>query len=294
MMQFKSIIAVDPSFSRAYEGIGSLYRNVYGQLDKAIPWYKKQVAFDPGNSMGLTTLGLLALDLGDEEQAEYWIGRSLKLAPDGRDTNQAMHILHTFRGEGDQAMRYAQEVLNSNPKEWDGRVAAAYLRDRDLQAGRYAQARARYESAFPELLNDNEPEIDGTNYGAAINLALILSATGERERAELLLESSLAFIETIQRLGFAGSWISDVQIYALRGRTAEALAALREAIDAGWRSLWWYYLNHDKNLDSIRDEPEFQAMVKEIEADMAVQLERVREMERDRELAPAPGVVIEP
>jgi hypothetical protein len=42
-----------------------------------------------------------------------------------------------------------------------------------------------------------------------------LSATGERDRADLLLESSLAFIETIQRQGFGGSWISDVQIYAL-------------------------------------------------------------------------------
>jgi len=183
-------------------------------------------------------------------------------------------------------MRHAQKVLNSNPREWYGRVAAAYLRDRDLRAGRYAQARARYEAAFPELLNENEPEIDGTNYGAAINLALILSATGERDRADLLLESSLAFIETIQRLGFEGSWISDVQIYALQGRTAEALGALREAIDSGWRSLWWYYLKHDRNLDSIRNEPEFQAMVKEIEVDMATQLERVRGMEREGELAP--------
>ncbi len=188
-----------------------------------------------------------------------------------------MHILHAYRGEDEQATDYAQKVLNTNPREWEGRVAAAYLRDRDLQAGRYADARARYETAFPKLLTVNEPEIDGANYGAAINLALILSATGEQERADLLLERSLAFIETIQRLGYGGFWVSDVQIYALQGQTAEALTALREAIDAGWRSLWWYYLEHDKNLDSIRDEPEFQAMVKEIEADMAGQLARVHE-----------------
>jgi TolB-like protein/DNA-binding winged helix-turn-helix (wHTH) protein/Tfp pilus assembly protein PilF len=293
MTQFKSIIADDSSFSRAYEGIGSLYRNVYGQLDKAVPWYEKQVSVDPGSSMGLTTLGLVALDLGDEEHAEYWIGRSRALAPYGYDTTLATHILHAYRGEDDQAMRYAQNVLNSKPRDWSGRVAAAYLRDRDLQAGRYEQARARYETAFPELLNENEPEIDGTNYGAAIDLALILSATGERERADLLLESSLAFIETIQRLGWGGYWISDVQIYALQGKTTEALGSLREAIDAGWRSLWWYYLKHNRNLDSIRSEPEFQAMVKQIEADMAAQLERVREMERDSEPAPVPGIVIE-
>jgi hypothetical protein len=70
------------------------------------------------------------------------------------------------------------------------------------------------------------------------------------------------------------------------------LDALREAIDSGWRSLWWYYLKHDRNLDSIRNESEFQAMVKEIETDMAEQLERVREMEHYGELASAPGAEI--
>jgi tetratricopeptide (TPR) repeat protein len=288
MAHFKKYIKIDPEFPGPYNGIGSLYWRVYGLLDKAVPWFEKRVAIDPSNSNGLAWFGLLVLDLGDDEQAEYWISRSRELAPDGFDSNLAMHILHAYRGEDDQATDYALIVLNTYPREWEGRVAAAYLRDRDLQPGRYAEARARYETAFPELLAANEPEIDGANYGAAINLALILSATGEQERADLLLERSLAFIETIQRLGFYGAWISDVQIYALQGKTAEALTALREAIDAGWRSLWWYFLEHDKNLDSIRDDPEFQAMVEEVRADIAAQLMRLREAKASGELAPIP------
>ena len=38
------------------------------------------------------------------------------------------------------------------------------------------------------------------------------------------------------------------------------------------------------------DDPEFQAMVEEIEADMAAQLARVREMERNGELEPIPEI----
>ena len=288
MAQFKSNIAIDPEFRGSYGGVGSLYWRVYGQLDKAVPGYEKVVAMDPGNSNGLAWLGLLFLDIGDDEQAEYWIGRSRELAPDGFDTNLAMHILHAYRGEDDQATDYAYRVLNDAPREWYGRVAATYLRDRDSQAGLYPEARARYETAFPELLTVNEPEIDGANYGAAINLAMILSATGEQERADLLLERSLAFIETIQRLGYGGFWVSDVQIYALQGQTAAALAALREAIDEGWRSLWWYYLEHDKNLDSIRHEAEFQAMVEEVRADITAQLVRLREAKASGELTPIP------
>jgi len=54
---------------------------------------------------------------------------------------------------------------------------------------------------------------------------------------------------------------------------------------------WWrWYLLHDPNLESIRDTPEFAAIVAEIETDMAEQLARVREMERNGELEPIPEV----
>jgi hypothetical protein len=64
----------------------------------------------------------------------------------------------------------------------------------------------------------------------------------------------------------------------------------RQAIDEGWRSFWWYSLKLDPTLESLHDEPEFQAMIAEIEADMAEQLARVREMQRNGELEPIPEV----
>jgi len=70
-----------------------------------------------------------------------------------------------------------------------------------------------------------------------------------------------------------------VQIYALQGETEKALQALRQAVDRGWRAFWWYWLEHDPKLHSIRDEPEFQTIVREIKADMAAQLARVRALE---------------
>jgi hypothetical protein len=43
----------------------------------------------------------------------------------------------------------------------------------------------------------------------------------------------------------------------------------------------------------LHDEPEYQAMIEEIEADMAEQLARVREMERNGELEPIPEIAAE-
>ena len=58
--------------------------------------------------------------------------------------------------------------------------------------------------------------------------------------------------------------------------------------DYGWRSGWWFYLEHDPNLDSIRSDPRLQSVLEEVRADMAKQSARVRAMEADGRLEPIP------
>jgi len=162
-----------------------------------------------------------------------------------------------------------------------------------LRAGRYLEARAAFEKIAPELLDEDFPKVERKNYREAIDLALISSKTGEPERADWLLKSSLQCIQQIPRLGGDGYGIADVQIYALQGDKQKALSALQRAIDEGWRDDWWYSLKYDPTLESLHDEPEFQAMVAEIEADLAAQRARVREMERNGELEPIPEAPIQ-
>jgi hypothetical protein len=159
-----------------------------------------------------------------------------------------------------------------------------------MAAGRFFEARAVYEKNHPELLGADAPNVNFVNYQAAIAVALVLTKTGEQELADLLLELVFERIQTIPRLGQIGYGVADVKIYALRGEKQKALSTLRQAIDEGWRAFWWYFLKHDPTLESLHGEPEFQAMVAEIEADMAAQLARVREMERNGELEPIPEV----
>ena len=130
--------------------------------------------------------------------------------------------------------------------------------------------------------------IDRSNFQVAIDLALVLMRAGEQGRADLLLKRSLVYIKTIPRLGVEGYGISDVLVHALQGRPDAALAALRQAVDQGWRADWWMYLEHDLSLESIRGRPEFQSILKEIQADMAAQLARVRKLQAAGELEPIP------
>ena len=288
LARFERAIEVDPGYAEAYHSIGRHYWSVSGQLDEAVRWYRKSVSVDPGRPSETAFLGSLFLDLGDLDRAEYWIERSIELGPEGFWPNLAMQFLHLYRGDEATALDYGRRAFAFNPL-----FVPLPLRDHELRAGRYAEARALYEERYPELLNEGDPTVDGSNWWDAINLALVLSKAGEREHADLLLNRSLEHIQAMPRLGTRGYWIADVKIYALRGEKQKALSALRQAIDEGWRYNWWYFLKHDPNLESLHDEPEFQAMVAEIEADMAEQLARVREMERNGELEPIPELAAE-
>jgi hypothetical protein len=143
------------------------------------------------------------------------------------------------------------------------------------------------------LLTEGDPTVDGSNLLAAIDLALVSSKAGDQGHADLLLNRSLGHIQTRPRLVLHSYQIPDVQIYALRGDKQKALSALQQAIDEGWRVSWRYSLEHDSTLESLHDEPEFQAMVAEIEADMATQLARVREMQSNGELTAIPELTAE-
>ena len=138
-------------------------------------------------------------------------------------------------------------------------------------------------------LFDDNPTIDGTNYLAAIDLALVLTLMAQQEQADRLLNGAFDYIQTIPRLGWEGYGIADVHIHALRGEVDAALTAFRRAIDQGWRPIGQHPLGRDPNLSILHDQPAFRSMLDELDADMAAQLERVTAMELAGELEPMPA-----
>jgi TolB-like protein/Tfp pilus assembly protein PilF len=282
-------IEIVPGYAGNYETLGGCHWLINGRLDEAIVAYAKALSLDPENTVFLANAGSAYLDLGDPVAAEQFIDRSIELGPETPYPNLMMQLLHLYRGEETRALEYARRAFALRPYSFFFNAALGFLRDHELRAGRTEQARALYAESYPELLNERDPMVDRRNYIAAIGLALVLSRAGEQQHADLLLDRSLERIRTIPRLSLFGYGLADVRIHAIRGDRQEALSALRQAVDAGWRGQWWYQLERDLSLEPLHDEPEYQAMVVEIKADMAVQLERVRELERNGELAPIPA-----
>jgi len=278
---YKKITEMDAAFPSSYWSIAGIYWTGFGQLDEALIWFKKGLERNPGNAKITAWIGLLYLDLGDEAEAERWVSAALEHAPDGDFSLWSKEMLLLFQGERTRAREYAKKVLEQHPA-WA--PSLANLGNQDLLAGFAADASTRYENRFQNLFDDDEPKIDRFNVDAAINLGLIMTHLERPARAQLLLERSLDYADSTSMprshwytIAYGIPW--QVQIYALQGQTERALNELRQAVDNGWRGLWWYWLEHDPKLESIRHEPEFQAMVAEIKADMAAQLARVRAIE---------------
>jgi TolB-like protein/Tfp pilus assembly protein PilF len=285
----KKAFEIDPGYPYTLWSMGNYHWLISGDYGEAVRWYRKAISVDPGDAWSSDNLGELFIDLGDSDRAERWIYRANELSPESWIANIGMLLLHLYRGEEVAALDYGRKA-DEIGSVWTHVLPYQLIADHELKAGRYSEARALYEENDPELLGEDAPNVDYRNYQEAIDVALILSRTGEQERADLLLKRAFEHVQNLPRPYPPRSAIADVKLYALQGDKKKALTALRQAIDEGWRVHWWYSLRLDPGLESLHDEPEFQAMISEIEADMSAQLERVREMERNGELEPIPEV----
>ena len=265
LVAYRQAIEIDPAMAGAYFNIGELYAYAYGRLDMAVTWYERAATLDPGDPQIPAYVAQAHWDLGDDTEARSWLARALAMGEESSWTNGTAALLYITYGDEALARKYARRAAELDPGNM------SMIRDHDLRKGDYATARARYAKAFPELVAKELPRLTHSAAIAAIELALVLQHTGEGEHAKALLDRSEAYLRTIPRMGYAGYGIADVMIHALRGDTSTALAKLREAEQAGWRTSWRYYRDFDPNLASIRNEPEFKAVFADIERDMAQQ-----------------------
>jgi len=274
-------IEIDPSMSLAYGNLGSLQAYGVNRFAEAVQFIEMAMHLDPGSPRDLTTLAGLHLDLGDDIGAARLIESGRARWPDSGAVLFSSAYLDLYRGEQKAALHDAKELFDQIPRG----PGLQLLRNADLLAGHPEVAYARYAKVYPELVDPKSPRVDGYNWSDAIDFALVLQNTGEGDAARLLLERSEPFMRARPRLGEVGYGISDVQIHALRGDKAKALAALRAAETAGWRGPFWrYYRDFDPNLASIRNEPEFKAVFADIERDMARQRAELAKRPKDAPL----------
>ena len=304
----ETAVRINPEFAKGYRMLGILIFKAFGRYDDAIAAFRKAVAIDPNRFEPRHFLFLCYQMLGDDAKAFQWhksgTGSGLGWARDkarARASFQAYASL--MNGDREKWLKHLREAVQASPHWADQR---RWLLNEDLRAGRAALALKLYKTFFPFLFDEEvvfDRERNLPVYGfmskdnqahAAMELAEILIRMGNTQRANYLLDQAWDFFRRYStRMGWhwhynAGYGIRDAVRYALKGEKGQAMQALREAVDAGFRNRLEL---ESSALDSLRNEPEFIAIMEEVKADWARQLANVRKMDANEELAAIPGAI---
>ena len=253
-------VGIHPEWPTIYQYVSTHLMGM-GRLDEALAWHKKASELDSGFMMGSGAVGIY-YELGELDKA-----KALLLAVPADHPLAAMSdgIRKLLDGELSPALQSFEQIIESGDfkREFAFDVAA----DTALLANELDRARKLVLMQTPELGGDAQLEVNNHSVDDVIRLAYIHKETGNEQRARELLTAALPVIQEQPRMGTFGHGIRDVEIFALLGRTEDALLTLREAVDTGFRTTIMqnaWTVQQDPFLKSIRNDQRFTSIVNEI------------------------------
>ena len=284
MSAFSRISQIDPDNPYAAHGSG-LAAILGGKLRQAAYWSDKTSAYDPADYENPATSAVIYISLGDFETATARVETALYIGPDEPYPLSTAAILQAVLGNRDQAVRIARTALAAQVDDrWHSElVFLKVMRDEAILSGVYEESLAWYRQLTPGLFND-PPAVTANNVQKAVDLAHLLQLAGEHGRAESILLSAIEEYDRRYTKGAANYplGVAKAEALAMLGRTDEALDSLDRCVDDGWRLLWRWNTVLNPNFDSVRQDPRFTALLKEIEADLAAQIASFEEPQLQR------------
>jgi hypothetical protein len=260
------------------------FQTQLGHFGEAQRWIQEARRRDPVDAYIWFDECIGFLNLGDVQSAKDCARQLGTAYPEKLVSDGIWTAIHAYQGEWNAAIT-TLEFLSERIRGW--RTFERWLADWTAGQGDVERGRRRMADTFPELLEDGL-EIAVPDLHAAVTFAAILNANGETQRRDVLLLAAQERIATMHRIRGIGYGIVDVYIHAMQGDRERAIAGLREAIDMGWRvsdnsprdSSWWM-IRQDWKLASLHQDPEFIAMMDELEADIAQQCQWFEEHKDD-------------
>jgi len=254
--------------------IGQVYRKV-GNDAKALPYLRKGLEIGSQYlSSAYWNLARSYFNLGDYGRAEQYYRESLELEVSCWAIWNYNSLL-TVQGKFQEALQFADSICQ---QEQCGQVCSRMLFDISLLLDEFEKAEQyfyQWQNAGPEnrLLNHL------MNYG----IGYVYSQLGKTE------VSDKAFTEEIQKLESEvdmnnGGYFHLSRIHAFQGNKKQALKYLAEYAKRGFMYGWHDFILIDPFFESLRDNPEFKAIVKQAQQEKAELREQVRQMEERGEL----------
>ena len=289
IVEVEQSIELAPNFTSNYRMLGAWNFFHFGRIDEAIYYMRKAYALNPEVGRYASFVANGYHTLGMNQEALAWIDRALELSPTAPWVWVLAGFLH--KNSGDMARSQADFVrlLELDP---GNRFALRELGYFDIENDRWEDALERWANTYPGLVLPEDPVIDRSNFVVAEFFASNLVKAGFEERGLSLKRACLEVATDLELETEAAAWRFWIE------SSLEPEEHRDELIDRLWEQI--VELNQraeipdfsDTSFDFIRDDPKFQEMMHILNEDLARQRERIRAMERNGEMPPAPGVEI--
>jgi non-specific serine/threonine protein kinase len=254
---FERAISLDPAYARAWSGVADccafLYLNARRDaedLARADAASRRALALDPGLAEAHASRGTALSLLGRHEEAEQAFEEAIRLEPDLFEAHYFYARDAFTRGEREKAIQQYEAAIRARPEDYQSPLLVAQVLE-DLGRSAEAQAvRRRGVRTAEEHLRLRPDDVRALYMGANGLVAL-----GETARGLEWADRALALDPEDALLLYNVACIK-----SLAGAGDDALECLDRAVRAGMRNRGW--LEHDSNLDAIRSNPRFQALMR--------------------------------
>jgi tetratricopeptide (TPR) repeat protein len=254
---FQQAIDLDPGYARAWAGISDccVYLYMYGGRDeaqrrRAEESSRRALELDPSLAEAHASHGLALSLLGRDEEASTAFETAMRLDPDLFEARY-FYARHCFaEGRLEKAIGLYEQACAVQPDDYQSPLLMAQSYD-DLERPKDAETTRRRGLALAEERLRLSPDDVRARYLGANALV----ALGDRQRGLEWARAARALDPDEPMLLYNLGCI-----YAMAGEREEALDCLERAARAGGIAQKEWYEN-DSNLDSVRDDPRFQAML---------------------------------
>jgi len=271
--ELEKALQYNPNDERAYRGLGIIYLDILVDLPKAIENFHK--ALERGRSesypFNVSSLGVLYRDMGFKELAVQYYKKQLNVTGDSAVYYVQLAFLERAYHDYELALEFYEKAIRIDSSSITIYEIYSEVGDYQKQYDIYIEFIKRLESTGSVNAFHNFHR-----------MGYVCWMLEKYDEARAYFNQQVRYSEESIRLDRMGAYWKaphyDIAgVYAFLGQREEAYQHLREWNTRKSFPLWWVSLfQHDPMFDSIRDEPEFQQIVRDVEAKYQAEHERVK------------------
>jgi len=272
--EFDKAIKFDPNDWMAYNGLGWLY--MYDDILKTIDNFQHAASLNHGSELPglLRRIGLGFNNSGFTQKSNYYFQEALKLDDDSAEYYFSLAGSQRWLGNYEKAIGFGEKAYTIDPTHNSNLMI---LGTNYMYLGQYEESLKYFNKWIEDLKALGILSINNMH-----RIGYVYWLNGYIEEANYYFNEQINFCNRSIELGrlYATqlwTYYDLACIYAFKGEKDKAFENLRVFNQKQRMGIWWVTLfKHDPLFDSIRDEPEFQQIVREVEAKYQAEHEKVR------------------